>query len=1461
MSSRVDTFADCHQALLRAEHAAETDELETLLQTSSLSELEAQGLALPRLVIRETRSGLYSRTLVDFCTKRGLHTLQNEEKKNSRSVIPPKKNELERDNDIGGSSTSSSICLPEHHRFTPGDIVGIFDNANNAVNKGSKGALATGVVYKVRSLYISVAFDTDDWSEGEEITAKKAVHLVLLSSNVTIERQLKALERLRSYPPDGPAGHLLNVCFGYQEPGFRQPTELRGERGEQEEEQEEGGTGKENKRGTRRRRPSENEDVGDQSNDASASPLSAVPSQSCDVASCEEDLSCFLHGPPSSASCHSDLSTCEGYPWFSRSLLPSQKVAVTRSLRSQDIFLIHGPPGTGKSTTVVELLLQLAARGKRVLACAPSNIAVDNLLERVAFFSTSEKTMPSSCGPAPAPASSSSLSSNSDQHCSTGSSKTTRKEETLTGRDGIPSCSSPSPTPFVRSNVLTGLPAKLQRCVRLGHPARIDESLSRFSLESQLNKSEEARLSREIRRELDSNLEILRDRRKLEKKVTEDSLNGKSRTGTHPGAGGGGETGAGVATKLSTGVYTAARRAIRQEIRSLRQELRKFERKAVEEVLKQSPIVFATCAGADDEALRQLCGGGEDRRGGGGGGRSGGIEDGFDVVVIDEAAQALEAVCWIPLLYGRQGVLAGDHCQLPPTIKSREAMRDGLSITLFERLMRGPFGLKISQLLDTQFRMHKKIMQWSNVQFYHGDLKAHASVATRVLKDHHQEGREDDDNEDRTAGENESERKKEQHRGKVEQDDAEGTGKDKKTTDPPNQTPSHGAMYEVISESVNAAPPFLWIDTAGVSWLQEDSATVEGTSSYSSHPGKDVGDGFCRSRSNVGEAAIVIKYLEHLLSTYTRLDPSDICVITPYRKQVQLIRRLLNDATTQQEDMDTFKHAGSTVYRNNVHRSLSSTSVNTVDGFQGREGEVVVISLVRSNPWGEVGFLSDVRRLNVAVTRAKRHLVIIGDSETVAGRGSEEQVAQQKHGDGSERVSKRRETKVEELKAEEKSSTHVETKENDSLQRRARAILQSLYSYACDEGEIRSALEFVDICDVPARSSAEFGHPAGHPGTSKQQNRSEGGVRGAEAGEANEGKGDTRRPASGLSRAAANRKKKKEKAEILNKGPGGEERSREVDAHPSTFTAKNIRPEESTEERIRRILVEFQQRQRKPQAATNVCLSVYTFPSSLSAYERRTVHAVAEDLGLAHTSAGDGDERRVVVSLPGASGKGTQSQGDREQPQQAPEKPKREEGLVSQKAAKTESRQEPEERETEEKTDAQSYHDVNIEKHGSGCQQETGAASLDTSRMSKSRNKKKKDMCTVDEDIDALLETITKEDWTCHYSEGKCKASTKVLGRVCPFCQKRFCFSHSMPEIHGCGNAAAVHARKAFRENGQKERRKDEEEAAKKRGASSVFTNKSVAGNVYSRSVVQQRLKGKLEEEKKKRTVQKKEKK
>ncbi|CAG8950378.1 hypothetical protein HYFRA_00006871 [Hymenoscyphus fraxineus] len=429
--------------------------------------------------------------------------------------------------------------------------------------------------------------------------------------------------------------------------------------------------------------------------------------------------------------------------WIDPSLNDSQKDAIKFALGSREMALIHGPPGTGKTHTLIELILQMLKRNLRVLVCGPSNISVDNIVERLA----------------------------------------------------------PHKIPIVR----------------LGHPARLLPSVVNHSLDYLTQTSDAAAIVKDVRKEMDTKQASIK----------------KTRNGRE-------------------------RKAIYMDLRELRKEFRDREKKCIGTLVGGSKVVLATLHGAGGFQTR---------------------DERFDVVIIDEASQALEAQCWVPLLRASKVVLAGDHLQLPPTIKSlnskskskaKDADGEGiikgmtLEKTLFDRLL----GL-------------------------HGpEIKAPDAVKTRLLKD---------------------------------------------------------LPYEV-QETEDTAEPLIFFDTQGGDFPEKN----EEEDVDKKKVGKSLmGD----SKSNEMEAVLVKQHVENLVDA--GVNPEDIAVITPYNAQVALMARAMKEV-------------------------LPGIELGSVDGFQGREKEVVIVSLVRSNSDREVGFLGEKRRLNVAMTRPRRQLVVIGDSETLS---------------------------------------------------------------------------------------------------------------------------------------------------------------------------------------------------------------------------------------------------------------------------------------------------------------------------------------------------------------------------------------------------------------------------------------------------------------------------------------------
>jgi ATP-dependent RNA/DNA helicase IGHMBP2 len=436
---------------------------------------------------------------------------------------------------------------------------------------------------------------------------------------------------------------------------------------------------------------------------------------------------------------------------FDTQLNQPQRDAVAAALAAPDIALIHGPPGTGKTRTLVEVIGQMVARGQRVLATAASNTAVDNLAERL-----------------------------------------------------------------IAAGVDT---------IRLGHPARISPAVEDRTLDVLLRRHPDTALARRWLKQADDVERVVFRRRR------------------------------GVLDREQHAEHRAAVRAARAEARQLRREARRLLVDVQAGLLRRTPVVCATAAGADAVAL------GNER---------------FDCVVLDEATQAQDPVALVALSRAPRAVLAGDPHQLPPTVIDLDAARAGLGTTFFERLIE--IAPAASRMLRVQHRMHADIMSFPSQSKYHGLLEPAPEVAGHRVED-------------------------------------------------------LGAAADPIRPGA-----FVFLDTAGKGWHDErgqDDASVR----------------------NPGQAARVAAEIRRLVGR--GVAPADIAVITPYRAQVLLLRDALPDLVA------------------------SGLEIATVDAFQGREREVVVLDLVRSNDDAEIGFLSDTRRMNVALTRARRFLLVVGDSATI----------------------------------------------------------------------------------------------------------------------------------------------------------------------------------------------------------------------------------------------------------------------------------------------------------------------------------------------------------------------------------------------------------------------------------------------------------------------------------------------
>ncbi len=431
---------------------------------------------------------------------------------------------------------------------------------------------------------------------------------------------------------------------------------------------------------------------------------------------------------------------------ISNQLNDSQNEALRTAVGSFDLTIIHGPPGTGKTTTIVEIVKQLIQVERTILVCAPSNTAVDLLTERFAEA----------------------------------------------GLDVL----------------------------RIGNISRVDDEVVRHTLDMKIQEHPDSKQVKKLKIEA-------ADLRRRAKRF-------KRNFGTEQGRN---------------------RGQMFKEAGELTGWANQLEERMIDHLISSAQVITCTLVGSNNTFL---------------------AKEKFRTVIIDEAAQALEPACWIPIIKAQRVIFAGDPFQLPPTIKSHEAKSKGLGESLIEKsLNRQPF----SNLLNVQYRMNEAIMGFSNQRFYDNQLIADTSVATHSIKG-----------------------------------------------DP--------------------EMPLVFIDTAGSGCEEQVQASYQ-------------------SKFNEGEFNILREHLYQLLDHCyaANLAPlPSIALISPYREQVNTMRSLVVEDPRLAE---------------------LPIIINTIDGFQGQERDVIYISLVRSNDKCEIGFLKDYRRMNVAMTRARKKLVIIGDSATI----------------------------------------------------------------------------------------------------------------------------------------------------------------------------------------------------------------------------------------------------------------------------------------------------------------------------------------------------------------------------------------------------------------------------------------------------------------------------------------------
>ncbi|KAK8384380.1 hypothetical protein O3P69_009288 [Scylla paramamosain] len=835
---------------------------------------------------------------------------------------------------------------------------------------------------------------------------------------------------------------------------------------------------------------------------------------------------------------------------FNDRLDSSQREAVEFALRRSDLAVIHGPPGTGKTTTLVEVIRQHVKLGCKVLVCAPSNLAVDNLVERLA--------------------------------------------------------------------------AAKVRLVRLGHPARVTALTQRHTLDAILHNSEEC----------------------------------------------------------------------------LRKELREKETRLVGQVMKGSEVILCTLtSGSDEGPLKHL------------------PPQHLDLVVIDECSQATEASCYLSVVRAPKLVLAGDHCQLPPTIVSPQAAAKGLDLTLMERVI-AECGEGVVRMLTQQYRMHSDIMQWASDALYQGRLTAHPSVSTHLL------------------------------------------------AHLPGVTPTEDTETAAVV-----------VDTAGCECWELDTDDTQ-------------------SKANPGEAVVVACHVKALV--VAGVPQEAIAVITPYNLQVEMVR--------------------------------------SVDGFQGREKEAVIVSLVRSNKHGTVGFLSEDRRLNVAhglVKTAHEFQQELDNTEVrlpecinwttkskkTTGKGTKTET-------GREKEAKR-------------TKPRPQPTEEDNLKRQQEylGILKDFlkspslsYSFPKNLNSYERRL-IHQICEeLSLQHCSEGTDKERHIVVRKQEKQEE--------------------------------KPDEEKEEGKQETVESKESENEDDLVLSA--------EEEVAGKIEATVDDF----------INSSDEILRLPGKMNALERAVARNVCERRGLPHHSEGKGKTRRIVIEKPRKTQKtknanqepeNARNSGIKGDMKHLPAPPQHTEATsnATHSHSTEETKHSNEELKKARNSGIKEMSDLLPPQHTetatathnhsnaqSGAipktQQENTTACLKKTRTryvggeyvlvedgGATEEMKRCAVCGRDvpqqnyslhsvqcerrsremqsataagksnkengeeeeeEDFDSLINKFVKENNTC--SQPHCKIPTSVIYQLCPFCRHTFCLSHHMAEIHGCGDLARQQARTVISREG-----------------------------------------------------------
>ncbi|KEG02011.1 hypothetical protein YYE_02750 [Plasmodium vinckei vinckei] len=873
---------DYFEKLIKLENIYENKEIELCYEHLNKEELVEKGILLNSLTIKNVtkhyggNNNSYVLKLVK--KKKSVDTNDLSDDENLENF---NHNLFSKGSIIHFSKKRKKYKIDNDKNVTVNDNIGIYTCTVNKIKKNKINILINNIDMLCKELNISNPY---------MLSEKSYFDICLVNSEISTNRQIQAIQLIKNTlenPTD-----ILKILFldrvPTQSPFLKKILSLFSEHNQEEIEK------------------VEKVEKEDQTNQTDSN---SVTSQGSDI-----NMSNYFY-------------RCNKIEWGNKNLNWNQKKAVYHCLYSDNIFCIHGPPGTGKTTVLCEVIFQLIKnRNCKILVTGPSNVSVDNILDKCVSMN-------------------------------------------------------------------------IKNVFRIGLKSKIKKTLWNYSYDEKIKECDSYKLCADI----DNDIEKLKSEiLKLKKKKKNEKSYFDRRSIMN----------------------------LKYEIKVLNKSKKKKRNIFFKELMEKINVVFSTCSSSSNYELNKFV-------------KLSNFL--FDVVCIDECCQCTEPLCYIPISLAKKNVfLFGDHKQLSPLIKYNKN-NNKLNITMFERLI-SKYKESVSFLLNIQYRMNHNILLWSNKIFYENKLNSHESCKNIKVDDIVGDKKGQLKNGKNEQGEKKKKKQKKKKKGKnfnhtdnKKEDDSsnenneinseeveikkykyypitwiETDGFDEFLDDTKDEDMINCEMKEKKSNQTKSADnnddtkkgmkkgdTKKEVSNKTDSTKREDNLEVNETKAKTKHGSKsnDINkdnetneeDRICKlndaelndivkinvdeiinlsnkSRGNIGEAYFIYKLIEYMIKK-DKICPNDICIITPYSKQMNILRNIFYD----------------NIFNNkNYINDYKKIEISTVDSFQGREKEIVIFSLVCSNYFKNIGFLKDYRRLNVAITRAKRHIVIVGNSNTIS---------------------------------------------------------------------------------------------------------------------------------------------------------------------------------------------------------------------------------------------------------------------------------------------------------------------------------------------------------------------------------------------------------------------------------------------------------------------------------------------